>query len=509
VENELRGAALVAEVGFYGKLPSHGDFLRRRTSEPFVRVWDAWLQESIASSRASLGERWLDIYLTSPVWRFACAPGAAGPVTVAGVMAPSVDRVGRYFPITVVAELPPDVNLMALAVDGASFFDHTEQLVIETLETERVDLERFDGHVTRLGDWLTDALLSPSVALEPAAAAVLTDGAQASWQVPIGAPDRLASTLVQLLSHRLSGLYAPLSVWWTEGSPEVKSSCLIARGLPHPERFAALLDGDWTRHRWHAVPAQVNGEVAELAPLAASPATLALRSVAATDVGRVRQINQDAFVERPEAGMWAVADGLGGHADGEVASRMVCDALTDFSHGPTFEATVQAIVARLQQVNDHLLRTATRSLLADRCGSTVVALLVRQQRLAVLWAGDSRAYRWRDGQLSQMTVDHSTGRPGHGPANSTVTRAVGAEPGLELDVVWDEVRPGDRFLLCTDGLTRLVPDATIAEWMPRTDLGEIVEGLIKVTLEAGAPDNTTVLVVEATTDVATEVARPR
>jgi type VI secretion system protein ImpM len=428
-------------------------------------------------------------------------------------MAPSVDRVGRYFPITVVAELPPDVNILALAFDGAAFFNQTEQLVLETLETERVDLERFDGQVTRLGELLTETQLSPSVALDPESAAVLTEGPQTSWQLPIGSPERLASTLAQLLSHRLSGLYAPLSLWWTEGSPDVEASCLIARGLPRPERFAALLDGAWTRHRWNAVPARVNGQVAELAPVIPDAVPLVLRSVAATDVGRVRTVNQDAFVERPEAGMWAVADGLGGHTDGEVASRMVCDALTDFAPGPTFEATVKAIGDRLQQVNEHLLRTATRSLLADRCGSTVVVLLVRQQRLAVVWAGDSRAYRWREGRLSQLTVDHSAQRPGMAGRsdNSTVTRAVGAEPGLELDVIWDEVRPGDRFLLCTDGLTRLVPDATIAQWMPKTDLKEVVDGLIKVTLDGGAPDNTTVLVAEATMDssATTTVARPR
>ncbi len=92
------------EVGFYGKLPSHGDFLRRRVSDAFVGVWDGWLQECLTASRASLGDRWLDIYLTSPVWRFACAAGVCGRSPVIGVMAPSVDRVGRYFPLTLVAE---------------------------------------------------------------------------------------------------------------------------------------------------------------------------------------------------------------------------------------------------------------------------------------------------------------------------------------------------------------------------------------------------------------------
>ena len=94
------------EVGLYGKLPSHGDFLRRRVSDAFVRVWDEWLQECIAASRSALGERWLDVYLTSPVWRFGADAGAFGPAPVVGLMAPSVDRVGRYFYLTLVAELP-------------------------------------------------------------------------------------------------------------------------------------------------------------------------------------------------------------------------------------------------------------------------------------------------------------------------------------------------------------------------------------------------------------------
>ena len=90
------------EVGFFGKLPSHGDFLRRRTSDAFVGVWDSWLQACITTSRQALGERWLDVYLTSPAWRFVCAPGACGPAPILGTMVPSVYRVGRSFPFPLV-----------------------------------------------------------------------------------------------------------------------------------------------------------------------------------------------------------------------------------------------------------------------------------------------------------------------------------------------------------------------------------------------------------------------
>jgi type VI secretion system protein ImpM len=485
-------------VGFYGKLPSHGDFLRRRVSDEFVDAWDAWLRECLAASRLTLGGRWLHVYLTSPAWRFICAPGACGPAPVIGLIAPSVDQVGRYFPLTLVAELPEDVSLVTAAANSAGFFESAERLVIETLAADPVDFDRFDRGVVALEEELGPIQMSPAMVLDPAAVSVLTESPQ-PWQLPLGASSDLTCAFEQLLSLHLEAKYRPLVLWWTDGSAVVEPSWLVLKGLPGPDLYPGLLEGSWTEHRWRSVPSYAADDptlpimqVEDLGPLS-------FRSAGATDVGRARGNNEDGFLERPEAGLWVVADGMGGHSHGEVASRMVCDALADFQLDGTFEEAVEAASRRLQEVNDHLLRGAASPHPADRSGSTVVVLMLRGVRSAVLWAGDSRVYRLRAGRLEQLSRDHSLAALG-GPAaaeSTVITRAVGVQPDLTVDVHRDGVRPADRFLLCSDGLTRVVPDSEITALMETADIGAAVAGLIKATLDAGAPDNVTVVIAEA------------
>src|SRR6478735_4491297 len=142
--------------------------------------------------------RWLDVYLTSPAWRFVCAAGACGSAPVIGVAAPSVDQVGRYFPLTLVAELPPDVSLVT-AASSTRFFEAAERLVIETLATERVDFERFDRRVGELERELAPLDASPSLVLDPGAAAILTDSPQA-WQLPLADSTDVSDAFRQVLS---------------------------------------------------------------------------------------------------------------------------------------------------------------------------------------------------------------------------------------------------------------------------------------------------------------------
>jgi type VI secretion system protein ImpM len=169
-------ADLGRRVGFYGKLPSHGDFLRRRVPDAFVSVWDRWLQECLVASRAALADRWLDVYLTSPAWRFVSAPGALGPRAIIGLMVPSVDRVGRYFHLTFAATLPDGVTVVDAAEAGATFLDQAEQLAVETLAADSIDFDRFDRAVRELAVHLEPLNTQPP--------ALLAAAPTPSWPMP-------------------------------------------------------------------------------------------------------------------------------------------------------------------------------------------------------------------------------------------------------------------------------------------------------------------------------------
>src|SRR5262245_50696305 len=195
-------AERAVDVGLFGKLPSHGDFLRRRVSDQFIDAWDAWLRQGLSKSQAALGERWVDVYLTSPAWRFVAAPGACGPTAIIGLIVPSVDRVGRFFPLTLVAELPDDVSPIAASSASAPFFEAAERLLIDTLAEEDIDFDQFDLRVIDLGDALESIAAPPPVALDPTVVAAMNDAAGA-WQIPIGDASRLGAVFEQLLAQLL------------------------------------------------------------------------------------------------------------------------------------------------------------------------------------------------------------------------------------------------------------------------------------------------------------------
>ncbi|MHB8473093.1 MAG: PP2C family protein-serine/threonine phosphatase [Gammaproteobacteria bacterium] len=230
-------------------------------------------------------------------------------------------------------------------------------------------------------------------------------------------------------------------------------------------------------------------------------------SAAASDVGCVRAVNEDAFLMRPELGLWVVADGMGGHSAGDLASGMIVEALQQVAAPPALGDFVEDVAARLRMVNLALRAEAARRG-QSVIGSTVAALLTRGMQCACVWVGDSRVYRYRGGTLTRLTRDHTPledliaqGRLSpadaerYAPSN-ILSRAVGAEDDLAVDVVSHELAAGDRYLLCSDGLYREVSEMEVSDVLGREDPQHACEALVSRALQQGARDNVTVIVVQ-------------
>ncbi len=223
-------------------------------------------------------------------------------------------------------------------------------------------------------------------------------------------------------------------------------------------------------------------------------------------VGGVRKENEDSVGGVPEAGIWVVADGMGGHANGRMASQTIVDAVGAIDPGGTVADAAGAVADAIHRANAMVFAKSME--LGKQMGSTVVALVVRDHEFAVLWAGDSRAYLFRDGHLVQLSRDHtqvedmvergllSPEEAEDHPMKHVLSRAVGVQEGLELDAIRDEVVSRDLFLLCSDGLHGVLEDAEIAQVLAARGAGA-AEELIAMVLERGAPDNVSVTLVGA------------
>jgi type VI secretion system protein ImpM len=217
--------------GFFGKVASHGDFVARRLPPAFLSGWDGWLQAGLRHSRERLGEAWLEIYLNSPIWRFALAAGIGGPSAWAGVLMPSVDRVGRHFPLTLAgAPSGAGVSPLALLEGAAAWYGRLETLAWSAL-ADGFDLERFDAALLDLG---------PPDAGAPAVMADAVGDAEAVW---LALPGRAESAAPSLMRRIADAALAGHGLFWTEGSPRLAPSLLACRGLPSGPTFADMLAG--------------------------------------------------------------------------------------------------------------------------------------------------------------------------------------------------------------------------------------------------------------------------
>ncbi|MDI1258125.1 type VI secretion system-associated protein TagF [Aquabacterium sp.] len=223
--------------GWYGKLPTLGDFASRRLEPTFIDPWDAWLAEGIAGLRAQAEGTWLDHYLASPVWRFLLMPGVIGLDTaMAGVLMPSVDRVGRYFPLTLIAPIAPTPSTAADTDALLAWLHQLDDAAADALHDDW-SIEQLESELERL---LPPTPTTPAPSPGASALASVLQGPLQHAHLPVAGRADLSSLLAQSAATSWQAAAQGLAFWWTE-SAEGAPRSLVSRGLPRGDGFAALL----------------------------------------------------------------------------------------------------------------------------------------------------------------------------------------------------------------------------------------------------------------------------
>lgn len=230
-------------VGWYGKIPGTGDFIARRVPSAFSEAWDRWLQSAIAGSRERLGAHWRDSYLCMPVWRFALSPGMLTPHAWAGIVAPSVDAVGRYFPLAVASALPStSLDLVRTLLAAEAWFDDIEAIALTAI-APGADTSALDAAIAQKpfrSEWLRyPEGRDDTVPIRGAKAQML-------W-LPLAARHAESASEVTDLAERLA---EPCGVWLAEESELFGRCLLLCEELPPAEQYCAMMDGRWIEHGW-------------------------------------------------------------------------------------------------------------------------------------------------------------------------------------------------------------------------------------------------------------------
>ncbi len=561
----------MSNLGFFGKIPLTGDFIHRRMSSVFMNRWDEWLKVNILHSQQKLGDRWLPIYSQSPMWRFCIAPRVIDDKAYLGIMIPSVDSVGRYFPLTVAQAVDKKALPFMLSDTANHWFQNIEDLLLDLLEGYEPNLQVFDAKISALKPKWIDSINNI-----PTAQTSLNGSF--NLHLEVSSANSINNSLSSLMLHNLLESNKGFTFWWNEGSEAYQPNILLSDKLPAKEQFSALLDGSWEEHKWISLPlsspelkrseqtkehnersltdivkpnldkaahhAQIVNKMnndkaiaeesnidnsynsssndnagqnydigsiehsiidtpeSDLDPIAAlsdlhinndeelhdldditiSPVISATvhrphsfrpipESFGFTDPGNSRKENEDALLLKPSAGLWLIADGMGGHSFGSYASQLIVNRVAATDISGTIEQALNKIHIALQDVNTHLIDYAQQNN-QTVCGSTVIGMLMKNEMCAFFWAGDSRLYLVRDQQITALSKDHSVEQeqidkglitkddPSFSGKN-LITRAVGGDHSLEIEVAYHQPLPGDQFFLCSDGVYNEISDLEI------------------------------------------------
>ncbi len=443
----------IDRIGFFGKLPTHGDFVSSGLGPKFQAFLDTWLQAGMQAAQLAMDGVWEQYFRSMSPWRFVIERGIWGDITVAGVIAPSLDRVGRSFPLVIAAQIHDYAD-----DPQRLYFDHAwftaAEGIAETAGKRDFEIGRFTESVRRLR--------SPRP-IEP------DDG------------DDLRRSLGRSV------------LWWRIDVEDRQPKGFRTPGAPKPEDFSRLVSEGATRAVNEPSPISRTPAVTQT-PSAGGKATIALNYGGATHAGTRLSQNADALLMRNDPDIAALSDGLGDSGAAVEAARLTLQILGNIPAQEDIAALVQETKGKLGHAHGLLQSSAQNAAAAPRMAS-LVTLLRHGDNLAVVWVGDARCYILRHGTMRCLTRDHvEIG------LRRSLARAVGMSGSLRPDLISDVIQPHDRLLLCSGPLVRSVPERNIAEILSSTDIDRASEVLVQEALIAGCRENVSAIVVHAVPD---------
>ena len=492
-----------AAAGFFGKLPSAGDFVQRRLPSAFVDVWDRHFEGAVAHSRGVLGDAWHEAFHASPAWRFVLGPGVCGEAAWAGVLGPGADRVGRCFPMVIAAPLPADAGSAAPAIrDGRGWFDAVERVHGAAQADAGIGVDRFDEQVAALA-----GLLDGVGSAEPDPLQSVDWREASHWRLPL--PVRGSSTaMLADLWGRLAGIPGHWCLWWTHGAGRVPASLLVTDGLPRAEAYAGFLDAGHAAAAWRtvgsfeeggqfaflpvvalersaaasgAVDAWLPDDLDLLVGLGSAPSTepvlapTADPAWAAIDPAPAVAIDGAvglAVLHRAEVGLSLVAAEAGA-ADPRQQAVAAVAAIAGDMLGAELIGGMQILRTRIMALNPQLRQVSEDLLDPVQEDCAVVAAHVAHGQAALLRIGAAAAWHWRHGRLQPFFARSDAPPPAPGAAADDIDDLLFspvslAAPGLGATAqptcgeVSCAVQPGDRLLLMASHQRLQLPPELLA-----------------------------------------------
>ena len=443
-------------IGFFGKFPTHGDFVSTALGRRLQSELDRWIQGGLGAMEPTLGQDWRRLFHASPPWRFAIAGGVWSPAAIAGVLLPSRDRVGRSFPLVIAAQLHSFTGRLRDICEDDTWFTAAEALA-ETSAKADFDMARFIEGIKRLRLPFANASAADEISM--------------------------------------SDLGAPGSLWWRMALGTRHGKGFKTNGPPATRDFLKLVATERAEASPGSIPSPApppvipQPEVRENA--IAAEKRRSIESSYASHAGTRLMLNGDALLVSERPRLFALADGIGDSMGAIEAARTATGVLSGVADHESLQALVQDIKGKLGHANSILQTRGASSERQSPFASVVVAAILDRE-LALVWAGDARGYLLRDGMMRCLTRDHvDIG------IKRSLARGLGLKPQFVPDTFLDTVLPGDRLLLCSASLPRILADRVIAEILIETPIERAADTLVQEGLIANCRDNLSAIVIGA------------